>query len=104
MKLLSFPFRIDRVSGQAATVTVGSDQEAAEAIALLALTRPGERELCPGFGSRDPSYSRTVDLLAEVRTGLTLWGPDGVTVDQQDTYLDPDVGVLVSTFAFTREA
>lgn len=102
MRLISFPFRFDPHTKGVAPVTVGSDQEAAEAIAMLALTRPGERELCPGFGTPDPAYRRDVNVLAAVRTGLALWGPSDVKVASRGATLD-DQGVYEETFEFRRE-
>ena len=49
MELLSHPFRLER-NGSAATVTDGSDEANAEGIAILAMTRRGERDLVPEFG------------------------------------------------------
>lgn len=100
--LLSFPFRIDPHSGTAAKTTVGSDQEAAEAIAMLVLTELGERELCPGFGIPDPTTG-DVDVANEVQAGLTLWGPDGVQVSLERVELDADTGVADIAVAFTVE-
>lgn len=99
--LLSFPFRIDPESGQAASVAVGSAAEAAEAVAMLALTRLGERDLCPGFGTPDPAYTDDVDLAAEVQSGLTLWGPEGVRVATESIILDPATGVADVRLTYT---
>lgn len=101
--VLSFPFRIDAASGHAATVTVGSDDEAAEAIAMLALVRVDERELCPGFGTNDPAYTADVDVVAEIRTGLTLWGPPGVTVTEDSLTIDTETGIGDLVITFNRE-
>lgn len=57
-----------------------------EQIAVLALTRLGERGLVPGFGMRDPTFAGFEPT--SLSAGLALWGPpvqlegiDAVTVD-----------------------
>lgn len=100
-QVLAFPFRIDAVSGRAAAVTVGTEQEAADAIAMLALTRLGERELCPGFGTRDPAYTEDVDITGEIAAGLLVWGPDDVDVSSQSVLFDPETGVAEVSIVFS---
>lgn len=101
-RVLAFPFRIDPNSGQAASVLVGGQQEAAEAVAMLALVRLGERELCPGFGIPDPAYTDDVDIAAEVQSGLRLWGPDDVSVTSGSITLDAKTGVADVALSFQR--
>lgn len=101
-QVLSFPFRIDAVSGRAATVTVGSEREAADAIAMLAHVRLGERELCPGFGTRDPAYTEDLDITGEIAAGLAVWGPDDVDIASQSVLLDPDTGIAEVSIVFSR--
>lgn len=72
MYLLSHPFRLE-ANGAVATVLDGSEEAAAEGIAVLILTRKGERPLVPEFGVTDPVYDRL--SLAEVNVGLTDYGP-----------------------------
>lgn len=100
-EILAFPFRIDPVSGRAATATVGSDREAADAIAMLALVRLGERELCPGFGTRDPAYTEDVDIAGEIASGLLVWGPADVDISSQSVLFDPDTGVAEVSIVFS---
>lgn len=100
-QVLAFPFRIDPVSGRADTVTVGSEREAADAIAMLAMTRLGERELAPGFGTRDPAYTENVDIAGEIAAGLVLWGPDDVDVSSQSILYDPDTGIAEVSIVFS---
>lgn len=47
---ISFPFRLDPISGAAVTTAEGSAQSINETIAVHVLTHPGERHLNPGFG------------------------------------------------------
>lgn len=53
--LMSHPFRL-APSGALATVDSLSDQYAAEQLAMLILTRPGERPLVPDLGLPDPTF------------------------------------------------
>jgi hypothetical protein len=77
VSILSHPFRLGP-TGAAATVEDGSTAANAEAIAVLLMTRRGERPMAPDFGITDPTFAE-LDV-AELDAGLALWGPDGVTV------------------------
>ena len=81
MRLLSYPFRLGS-AGDVATVEDDTEDAAAEAAAVLILTRKGERTLVPDYGVTDPTY-RVLNV-AEVAVGLTDYGPDGVTLDGID--------------------
>lgn len=48
---LSYPFRVDPITRNAATNPSGSDPEVNEAVALHVLTEMGERPLRPDFGT-----------------------------------------------------
>lgn len=72
MRVLSHPFRID-ATGAAATVEEGSDSAHAEAIAVIVMTRQGERDLVPTFGITDPTFAG-IDV-AEVNVCLDDFGP-----------------------------
>lgn len=102
-EVLSFPFRIDPLTGRAVTAVVGSDRETSEAIAMLVLTETGERDMCPGFGISDVTRG-DVDVAGEVQAGLTLWGPDGVRVVLESIDLDPDTGVADVAIQFSMES
>lgn len=78
MRLLSHPFRLTQ-AGDVATVEDGTEDAAAEALAVLVLTRKGERELVPDFGISDP-IAQGLNL-AEVAVGVLDYGPAGVTVE-----------------------
>lgn len=70
--VLSHPFRIGP-DGRAAVVEDGTDQAHAEAIAVHLLTRQGERELVPEFGTPDPVFG---EVTAEaLNTALDTFGP-----------------------------
>lgn len=78
MRLLSYPFRIT-AAGDVATVEDGTEDAAAEDLAVLILTRKGERTLVPDYGITDPTFQSL--NLAEVAVGVADYGPPGVTVD-----------------------
>lgn len=83
--IISHPFRLAR-DGSIATVDQTSDAGLAEQIAVLALTRPGERPLVPGFGLPDPTFEGFEP--SALAAAVALWGPDvlldQVTVVQRD--------------------
>jgi phage baseplate assembly protein W len=76
MQIFSFPFRL-QPNGRVATVEQGSDAGDVEAVAMLLLTRLGERPLVPSFGIPDPTFNTLDehDVIAAVATFLP-----GVTV------------------------
>lgn len=83
MELLSHPFRLER-NGSAATVTDGSDEANAEGIAILAMTRRGERDLVPEFGIADPTFDAVT--IADLNTGLHDYGPTVEVTDVTISY------------------
>lgn len=87
MDLLAYPFRL-RPDGSAATVTDGTDDAYRQEIALLCLTRKGERPLVPDYGTTDP----VADLLdvAELNAALATFGP-AVTIDDVAVEYPDDV-------------
>jgi hypothetical protein len=93
--LLSHPFRLTP-DGLVATVADGSDDADAEAIAVLASTRRGERELVPDFGITDPVYG---DLsLAELNAGLDTFGPELRVTDVATDYPTDTTATTVITY------
>lgn len=75
---LSFPFRLTP-TGQAATVSPGSDAEIDEAIAVLCLTGLGERHMRPTFGIPDPVFADGL-FIGDIQVGLNEHGPEGITI------------------------
>lgn len=73
MRLISYPFRLSP-NGSAATVEDGSDDATAELLAVLVLTRRGERDLVPDFGVPDPAFG-TLDL-NDVAASVAMFGPE----------------------------
>jgi hypothetical protein len=69
---LSYPFRF-AANGSAAVVEQDSDEANAELIAVLALTRVGERGDEPGFGITDPAFGGFVP--GELAAKIALYGP-----------------------------
>lgn len=72
MRILSHPFRL-AANGEVATVEQNSDGATAEQLAVLILTRRGERALVPAFGVTDPTFDRL--SAAEVSAGVEMFGP-----------------------------
>lgn len=71
--ILSHPFRL-ALDGTVAKVEQTSDAGAGEQIAVLCLTRPGERPLVPGFGLADPTFDGFQP--SALAAALALWGPE----------------------------
>lgn len=77
-RILSHPFRLGR-SGQAVTVEQDTDEANAEQLAVLVLTRLGERTLVPTFGIPDPTFGE-LDAGA-LTAAVELHGPP-VSIEQ----------------------
>lgn len=95
MDLLSFPPRL-RPDGTFATVEDGSDDANREAIALLCLTRKGERPLVPDYGITDPVASE-LDV-AELNAALETFGPPLLVTDADVTYPDDRTALVVLNY------
>lgn len=93
MAILSHPFRL-AANGSVAKVDPISPQGIAEQIAVLVLTRRGERELIGGFGTSDPTFGAFDPT--EVVAGITAFGPptsiaDITVAPRDDATLDVTV-------------
>lgn len=73
VKLIAFPFRVAK-NGSVATREDGSVECLTEEIALLCLTKPGERELVPEYGLNDIEYEGVIQ--EELASKIALFGPD----------------------------
>jgi hypothetical protein len=71
--ILSHPFRLAG-NGTIATIDQDTEQADAEQIAVLALTRIGERPLVPAFGISDPVFAGGIEV-SELAAGLATYGP-----------------------------
>lgn len=80
-RILSYPFRL-QTNGEAATVEQGSDEANAEQLAVLVLTRIGERALVPSYGVEDPAFGALT--LGDVVAGVAMFGPD-VQIESVET-------------------
>ena len=99
--ILSHPFRLT-LTGAAATVRDGSTDANAEGVAVLALTRPGERPMCPNFGVADPAFAG-YDA-AELSAALHLYGPTGVSVDHiSSSPVNDRVAAVTISFTDSQE-
>ena len=76
--LISHPFRLSP-DGTVATVLDTSDQYRAEQIAMLVLTRPGERPLVPDLGLLDPTFNGFDD--ATLQEQVDAFAPPATVVD-----------------------
>jgi phage baseplate assembly protein W len=82
-EILSHPFRLAG-NGSIATAEQDSDEANAEQLAVLILTRIGERPMVPGFGITDPTFG-TLDR-SEVAAGVAAYGPDVNVTDVRAEY------------------
>lgn len=80
--VLSFPFRVGQ-NAEIATVPAGSDLEVEQAIAVLVLTRLGERPMEPLFGTIDPIMAELEP--GEIQIGLDTFGPEGIIIQSVET-------------------
>jgi hypothetical protein len=80
-QVLSFPFRV-APTGRPALVEQDSEQAAVEKLAMLALTRRGERDLAVDVGISDPAFAG-FDA-AEFAGQVARWGPRGVALQTVD--------------------
>jgi hypothetical protein len=85
VQILSHPFRL-APRGAVAVVEQDSDQGHAEQLAVLCLTRIGERPLVPGFGITDPTFAG-IDP-TEIVAGLAEHGPAVTLTDVQAQFED----------------
>lgn len=84
--ILQYPFHI-ALDGRAAVVDQASEEGLRQQIAVLALTRSGERRLRPGFGLVDPVFAGFSP--SELAAKLELFGPP---VDLGDVSVVPFSG------------
>lgn len=71
-RILAYPFRVD-AGGSAATVEQNSDVAEVEQVAVIILTRLGERALVPDFGITDPAFAGVNP--SELVAAVARWGP-----------------------------
>lgn len=71
-RILQYPFRF-ALDGALATIEQATDDANSQQIAVLCLTRTGERRLRPGFGLTDPTF--TGFNASELAAKLELYGP-----------------------------
>lgn len=92
--ILSHPFRI-LPNGAAAAVEQASDEAHAEQLAVLALTRRGERDLAPGFGLTDPAFAGGFEP-TELAAAVAAFGPPvELTAITVEAVSDSVIGVRV---------
>lgn len=95
VNLISFPFRL-RQNGLLATVEQDSEAHHSEELAIIVLSRPGERDLVPDFGVNDPAYEDLHE--SEVAAQVELFEVP-VTISSVDTeYLDDSTQEVILNF------
>lgn len=72
-RILAFPFGL-WPNGEVRTVEQESEEADRQQIAMLALTRVGERILVPGFGLEDPVHGNGFPV-TELAAQIAEWGP-----------------------------
>lgn len=92
--ILSHPFRL--AGGRIAVVEQFSDQANAEQLAVLLLTRRGERPLVPTFGVADPTFD-ALDV-GDVLTGIEAFGPEVALMDVETRFTGPMTQEVVVTY------
>lgn len=93
-QLISHPFRLNP-NGTVVTLEDSTDEFLAEQIAVLVLTKPGERQLVPSFGVNDPAFDR-LDISA-LQAGLSVFGPDVLLTEVRSEYIsDHEADVYVA--------
>lgn len=98
MDLLSHPFRL-KPNGAVAKVEDGTASADAEGLAVMALTRRGERDQLPTFGIPDPVFDTL--SVADLNVGLRDYGPE-LTVVAVDVQQLPNKALERVELTFTR--
>lgn len=100
--LMSYPFRLDN-TGAVVTNEDGTDECYAEELAVLVLTKPGERILVPDFGITDPAFGEFDSQ--ELSDKVSLYGIPVQVVDVSSSYVsDGHESIQVSFDTGTDDA
>lgn len=86
MNLISHPFRL-RPNGTVFTVDQESGDADAQQVAMILLTKVGERQAVPGFGVTD--YTFSVPDVNQMVGAISLYYP-GVTIENIKSVWDND--------------
>lgn len=97
--MLAFPFAL-RPNGRVAEVADDSDESAAQQIAMLILTRVGERPMVSEYGTPDPTFDIYGVGDADIAAIVAAFGPP-VSVLTVDEVPEPDGSATVE-ITFTR--
>lgn len=62
----------------------GTIEDVVSGVRSVLLTEPGERELLPDFGLRDPSFTIQGASAADIAEAVALWEPRARSVAQQN--------------------
>ena len=99
--LISHPFRFTS-NGVVATLDDQSDDYLAEQIAVVIQTRPGERQLVPGFGLNDPAFDQL--SASELQVACDMYGPNVSILDVQTVYMGNRKADVFVSFQQSSEA
>lgn len=102
MAPLSFPIRVDPLSGGMAAVAPGSDEETNQEIALHVLVRPGEVPLHPSFGTPALPFGDGLDM-GGVQLQLREHGHPDVRITDVTTEETPTPGAVSTRIHWERE-
>lgn len=84
--VISHPFRLGAADGRIATVTQGSEREVAERLAVILLTRRGERPMATQFGIIDPAFNRVEQ--SDIAFAVNLYGPEIEISDVREVFIN----------------
>lgn len=93
--LIAYPFRVAG-TGEVMTAQDGTADYHAMELAVALLTRPGERELVPSFGTADPAFDGfDADALS---LHVSIFGPP-VSIEQVESeFIDETTQDVVVSF------
>lgn len=97
-RLISFPFRLNN-NGEVTTVEDGTEDYYAEELAVLILTKPGERILVPEFGLTDPAFGNFDEV--ELEGKIDIFGPPIRLTDITTEFVDATQEAI--SVAFERQ-
>ena len=94
-QLISFPMRLQS-NGRIALVEQDSEDHIGEELAILVLSRPGERDLVPTFGIEDPAFEGGLSM-EEISSQATVFSiPANIIEVHARPTDDTNVDVLVT--------
>lgn len=104
---LAWPLRLDPLTGSLAVVEQDSDEDIAQCVKAIALTRPGDRADLPDLGITDPTFGEQPLDLDAIRETYDRHEPRAAVLattnpDALDSAL-ADIGISWDPIAVTRD-